>query len=117
MLALSATASLPRSSSRLLELSGFRHQLARLLLARHAELGPLPSTGVTPLHRYYEPIRLLERATPLAFRACSVFTPRAARSLTLRIVLCTHAAPTTPVDRWRAQIDSHAHHHGGLPRP
>jgi len=38
MLALSATASLPRSSSRLLELSGFRHQLARLLLARHAEL-------------------------------------------------------------------------------
>ena len=43
-------------------------------------------------------------------------TPRAARSPMLRIVLCTHAAPNTPVDRWRALVDSLAHLLDGFPR-
>ena len=34
----------------------------------------------------------------------------------LRIVLCTHAAPITPVDRWRALIDSLARLLAGFPR-
>ena len=34
----------------------------------------------------------------------------------LRTVLCTHAAPNTPVDRWRALVDSLAHLLDGFPR-
>lgn len=34
----------------------------------------------------------------------------------LRIALCTHAAPNTPVDRWRALVDSLAHLLDGFPR-
>ena len=46
------------------ELPGSRQSPSPRLVRAHPEPGPLPSTGVTRLPRYYEPLRRLPRPTP-----------------------------------------------------
>src|SRR5713226_3968539 len=45
-------------------LPGSRQSPSPRLVRAHPEPGPLPSTGVTQLHRYYGPLRRLPRPSP-----------------------------------------------------
>ena len=60
--------------------------------------GLLGSTGITPLHGYYEPIRLLARPPPAVMDSCqSVAVARwLARSLSSRSCLSARAVPIDP---------------------
>jgi hypothetical protein len=82
------------------------------------EVRPLPSTGITQLQRYYEPVRhptrpglslagvqLGERLPPLGF---PVLRP---------ISVYKHAVAITPVGSWVRVVRSPKAHDSGLPHP
>ncbi len=78
-------------------LLGSRQSPSPRLVRARPEPGPLPSTGVTQLHRYYGPLRRLPRPSPEGTGAGS---PRPLdRPPVLPVTACVRAAPTTPASR------------------
>jgi hypothetical protein len=78
-------------------LPGSRQSPSPRLVRAHPEPGPLPSTGVTQLQRYYGPLRRLPRPSPEGPGARS---PRPlGRPPVLPVTACVRAAPTTPASR------------------
>ena len=73
---------LPRETPDILQACRLAPVPCRRLLRKHPEVRPLPSTGVTRLLRYYEPLRL--PAAPPPEVTLRVATPLAAGSPTLR---------------------------------
>jgi hypothetical protein len=78
-------------------LLGSRQSPSPRLVRAHPEPGPLPSTGVTQLPRYYGPLRRLPRPSPEGTGAGSP-RPRD-RPPVLPVPACVRAAPTTPASR------------------
>ena len=78
-------------------LPGSRQSPAPPLVRAHPEPGPLPSTGITRLPRYYGPLRRLPRPSPDADRAGSPRPPRQVSRVASH--RCVRAAPTTPASR------------------
>ena len=81
-----------------------RNRQSPLLAGRQSapEVGILPSTGITRLHRYYDPARLPVR--PAAQRPSAAFRRRTG-SPTLPETPFQRAVLTTPADRAGASID------------
>src|SRR3990172_9676427 len=79
------------------ELPGSRQSPSPQLVQAHLEPGLLPSTGVTRVPQYYEPLRLLSCPSPDGAVASAPWQPD--RSPVLRITACARAAPTTPASR------------------
>ena len=79
------------------------HQSPRsaLFQASHPELRPLPSTGITRLHQYYEPVRHPNRPG-LTLTGCRLLSaPRSSRlgfPVLRRSPLYMHAVATTPAE-------------------
>jgi hypothetical protein len=79
------------------------------------QLRPLPSTGVTQLHRYYEPLRHPTRPG-LSLASCQLIHTviTAGTSRVAHGPLCLHAVATTPAGRMES-VRSYDSIHFGLP--
>ena len=89
---------------------GVSRRIANLLFSvasyANLELRPLPSAGITRLHRYYEPIRHPKRPSlPLTgYRLDITNIHRIELPVLRQISLCIHAVATTPAETLGAVV-------------
>src|SRR5882672_8229904 len=96
------------ASEQLLELIGFPISRSFTTYCVCLELRSLPSTGVTRLHRYYEPLRH-PRAPSLSLTGFRLVIADHALGLPVfRTLSCVHAVATTPAQRLGALLRSFA---------